>query len=129
MRLMRDETTPQLEALGLSPHDPWLLAEIERHHYPTLVVHKTGMPAPTVSQMLKRMETEGLVVRSLNSSDLRRYRFEVTEKGRRLMEQSQKLLLEAMERRLERLEPQQREQFAGLLDILSQETPEAIGRK
>lgn len=129
MRSMRDETMPQLEALGLSPHDPWLLAEIERHHYPTVVVHKTGMPAPTVSQILKRMESEGLVVRSLNSSDLRRYRFEVTQKGKHLMEQSQKLLLEAMEQRLQRLDPKQREQFVQFLDILAQEHPEAIGRK
>lgn len=129
MRGMRDETAPQLEALGLSPHDPWLLAELDRHQYPTEVVRITGMPAPTVSQILKRMEGDGLVVRSLDSSDLRRMRFEVTKKGKHLMEQSQKLLLGAMERRLERLDPKQREQFVGFLDILAQESPETIGRK
>jgi DNA-binding MarR family transcriptional regulator len=120
-RSMREETAPNLEALGLSPFDPLMLHAIDEHSYPTEVVRITGIPAPTVSQILKRLESEGLVVRSLEPSDLRRYRFSVTPKGRTLLKQTQKLLVAAMDRRLERLSPGQRTVFVELLEALAQE--------
>lgn len=119
-RDMREETMPHLEALGLSPFDPWLLSEIAKHHYPTEAVRIMQIPAPTISQMLKRLEADGLVTRSLDPSDLRRYRFDLTEKGKAILEESKNPMLAAMERRLERLSPEQREHFVGLLDILAQ---------
>lgn len=127
-RDMREETMPHLEQLGLAPTDPWLLSEIERHHYPTEAVRVMQIPAPTVSQMLKRLEADGLVVRSLDPSDLRRYKFTLTEKGKELLQQSQKYMLAAMERRLERFSLEQRQQFVYLLDILTEAKPEAVGK-
>lgn len=119
-RDMREEAMPHLEALGLSAFDPWLLAEIEKHHFPTEAVRIMQIPAPTISQMLKRLEADGLVIRSLDPTDLRRYRFDLTEKGKGLLQESQKHMLASMERRLERLTPEQRGQFVSLLDILAQ---------
>jgi DNA-binding MarR family transcriptional regulator len=119
MRDLRDETTPQLERLGLAPNDPWLLAGIEHRHHPTEVVRLTQMPAPTVSQMLKRLEAEGLLLRSLDPSDLRRYRFELTARGREVLRESRALLMGAMERRLARLSPQQQRQLHELLERLT----------
>jgi DNA-binding MarR family transcriptional regulator len=119
MRDLRDETTPQLERLGLTPNDPWLLAGIEHHHHPTEVVRLTQMPAPTVSQMLKRLEAEGLLLRSLDPSDLRRHRFELTARGREVLRESRALLMGAMERRLARLSPQQQRQLHELLERLT----------
>lgn len=120
-RGLREEVVPHLEHLGLAPTDPWLLAEIERHHYPTEAVRAMQMPAPTISQMLKRLEQAGLVVRSLDPADLRRYRFELTEAGRAVLEESRQHILKALGRRLERLNPQQRQQFAEWLEILARE--------
>lgn len=117
---------PHLESLGLSAFDPWLLVEIEKHHYPTEAVRIMQIPAPTISQMLKRLEADGLVVRSLDPSDLRRYRFDLTEKGKELLHASQKHMLASMERRLERFSPEQRRQFVELLDILAQSESEPI---
>lgn len=128
-RDMREETLPGLEQLGLAPTDPWLLAEISKHRYPTEAVRHMQMPAPTVSQMLKRLETDGLVVRSLDPSDLRRYRFSLTERGQQLLKESQKLLIAAMERRLRRFTSEQRRQFVELLDILAQSEPEKSGKE
>lgn len=125
-RDMREEAAPLLESLGLSAFDPWLLKVIEKHYYPSEAVHQMLIPAPTISQMLKRLEADGLVVRSLDPSDLRRYRFDLTEKGKELLQESQKHMLASMERRLERLTPDQRDQFVGLLDILAQSEPEAV---
>ncbi|WP_337867813.1 MarR family transcriptional regulator [Meiothermus sp.] len=120
-RGLREEAVPYLEHLGLAPTDPWLLAEIERHHYPTEAVRAMQMPAPTISQMLKRLEQAGLVVRSLDPADLRRYRFVLTETGQTVLEESRQHILKALERRLERLNPQQRRQFAEWLEILARE--------
>jgi DNA-binding MarR family transcriptional regulator len=120
-RGLREEVMPYLERLGLAPTDPWLLAEIERYHYPTEAVRAMQMPAPTISQMLKRLEQAGLVVRSLDPADLRRYRFELTQGGQKVLEESRQHMLKALERRLERLSPPQRQQFAEWLDILAQE--------
>ncbi|GIW29978.1 MAG: hypothetical protein KatS3mg071_0152 [Meiothermus sp.] len=120
-RGLREEVVPHLEHLGLAPTDPWLLAEIERHHYPTEAVRAMQIPAPTVSQMLKRLEQAGLVVRSLDPTDLRRYRFALTQAGQAVLEESRRHMLEALERRLERLSPTQRQQFAEWLEILAQD--------
>ncbi|MCS7059460.1 MAG: MarR family transcriptional regulator [Meiothermus sp.] len=119
-RELREEVTPHLERLGLAPTDPWLLAEIERHRYPTEAVRAMQIPAPTVSQMLRRLEQAGLVTRSLDPTDLRRYRFELTERGRFLLEESRKHILQAMERRLNRLAPGERRRFAEWLEVLAQ---------
>ena len=127
-RDMREETMPHLEQLGLAPTDPWLLSEIEQHHYPTEAVRIMQIPAPTISQMLKRLEADGLVVRSLDSTDLRRYHFDLTERGRSLLKESQKHMLAAMERRLERFSLEQRQQFVSLLDILAETKPEAVAK-
>jgi DNA-binding MarR family transcriptional regulator len=129
MRDLRDETLPQLERLGLAPNDPWLLAGIEHHHHPTEVVRLTQMPAPTVSQMLKRLEAEGLLVRSLDPSDLRRHRFELTARGREVLQESQALLMGAMERRLKRLSPEQRQQLHELLDLLTANPAQSIPKE
>ncbi|GIW25946.1 MarR family winged helix-turn-helix transcriptional regulator [Meiothermus sp.] len=120
-RGLREEAVPHLERLGLAPTDPWLLAEIEHHHYPTEAVRAMQIPAPTISQMLKRLEQAGLVVRSLDPADLRRYRFELTPAGRTVLEESRRHILAALERRLARLTPAQRQQFAQWLEVLAQE--------
>ncbi|MCS7069510.1 MAG: MarR family transcriptional regulator [Meiothermus sp.] len=119
-RELREEVLPHLERLGLAPTDPWLLAEIERHHYPTEAVRAMQMPAPTVSQMLKRLEQAGLVVRSLDPADLRRYRFALTEQGKALLEESRRHIQEALERRLKRLSPKEQAQLARWLEVLAQ---------
>lgn len=128
-REVREETLPHLERLGLAPTDPWLLSEVEKYHYPTEVVRIMQIPAPTVSQMLKRLEADGLVVRSLDPADLRRYHFQLTEQGKAVLEESRQCMLRAMERRLERLTPEQRRQFVELLDILAQGEPEKAGKE
>ena len=115
---------PCLEELHLSPFDPWLLAEVEKHHYPGEIVRTTQMPAPTVSQTLKRLEAEGFIVRSLEPSDLRRMRFEVTEKGKQVMAVSQKCMAQVLEHRLERLGPAQQQSFMQILGTLAEQATE-----
>lgn len=128
-REVREETLPCLERLGLAPADPWLLSEIAKYHYPTEVVRIMQVPAPTVSQMLKRLEANGLVARSLDHGDLRRYHFQLTEQGKAVLKESRRCMIRAMERRLERLTPEQRRQLVELLDILAQSEGEKVGKE
>lgn len=127
MRSMREESLPCVEKFGLSGFDPWVLGEIERLHYPGEIVRATQIPAPTVSQTLKRLEAEGFIVRSLEPSDLRKMRFEVTEKGRQVMQVSKKCMVQALEHRLERLSPAQQQSFMEILRTLGAES--AVERK
>ena len=92
MRDLRLEVSPAMDDLGLGPNDHWLLSAVDEYHYPTEIVNATKFPAPTVSQMLKRLEALGLVERSLDKSDLRRYRFDLTEKGRQAGETGRALM-------------------------------------
>lgn len=117
-RALREETFPTLEALGLAATDPWLLAELERHPYPSHLAQTTQIPPPTISQMLKRLERLGLVERRLEPQDLRRYRFELTGKGRKALGESQKAMQKALERRLERLTGEEKALLERILDRL-----------
>lgn len=123
MRDLRLEVTPALEEMGLAHNDHWLLCAVDEHHYPTEIVNATKFPAPTVSQMLKRLEALGLVERSLDKSDLRRYRFDLTEKGRQADEKGRRLMEAAVRRRLSRLKAREQQELIRLLDLMVQETP------
>lgn len=117
-RVLREETLPTLEGLGLAATDPWLLAELERHPYPSHLAHTTQIPPPTISQMLKRLERQGLVERRLEPQDLRRYRFALTDNGRKALGESQEAMQQALKRRLERLTEEERAFLERILDRL-----------
>ncbi|MBF6593685.1 MAG: winged helix DNA-binding protein [Thermaceae bacterium] len=122
MRDLRLEVSPALENMGLAHNDSWLLGAVDEHHYPTEIVNITKFPAPTVSQMLKRLEALGLVERSLDKSDLRRYRFDLTEKGRQANEIGRQLMEKAAHKRLSRLKPKEQQELIRLLDLMVQES-------
>lgn len=123
MRDLRLEVAPALEEMGLAHNDHWLLAAVDEYHYPTEIVNTTKFPAPTVSQMLKRLEALGLVERALDQNDLRRYRFDLTERGREANELGRQLMENAARKRLSRLEPAEQRELIRLLDRMVEETP------
>ncbi|RIH91342.1 homoprotocatechuate degradation operon regulator, HpaR [Meiothermus granaticius NBRC 107808] len=116
MRSLQLEVAPAFEGMGLAHNDHWLLATVDQHPYPTEIVNATKFPAPTVSQMLKRLETLGLVKRSLDPNDLRRYRFDLTEQGRQTNELGRQLMEKAIGKRLSRLEAHEQQELIWLLD-------------
>lgn len=119
MREMREEAVPHLEQINLGPLDAWLMKELHENHYPSGVAKNMQLPAPTVSQMLKRLEKEGFVTRSTESSDLRRFRFSITSEGLNALRQSQQVMVSTFEKKLERIADKDREQFAKLLETLT----------
>ncbi len=118
-RSLGEEVFPELEKIGLFPMAPWLLAMVAEHHYPKAILERVHLPAPTLSQMLRRLEAAGLVKRLMDQADLRRYRFELTEKGKEAQEAGRRCYQQALEKRLARLSKTERQEFARLLKILA----------
>ena len=58
------------------------------------LVRRTKLSAPTISVALNRMEAEGLVKRQSDERDMRVTRVFLTEKGRQLNENMQRLVQE-----------------------------------
>lgn len=81
--IMRSE--PDLRAQGLSSRLTLLLAAVRRFPHASDISRMLGLPAPTVSRLLKRLEADGMIVRQAEVSDLRRYHFEPTDKGRQAL--------------------------------------------
>lgn len=80
-----------------------------------------GLPPPTVSHMLRRLEAEGFLRRSLDPKDLRRYRLELTPKGEAALREAERLLEGALARRLARLSEEEQALLAQLLSRLEGE--------
>jgi DNA-binding MarR family transcriptional regulator len=80
-----------------------------------------GLPPPTVSHMLRRLEAEGFLRRSLDPKDLRRYRLELTPKGEAALREAERLLEGALARRLVRLSEEEQALLARLLSSLEGE--------
>lgn len=124
---MREEALPCLQGHGLSPLDPWMLVTLQHHPYPSEMVEITGMPAPTISQNLKRLEGAGFIERRSDPTDLRRYRFELTPQGLQRLEDGQRCFVAIMKQRLEALNPSERNLLLQLLErVASDPSPERI---
>ncbi len=119
-RALREEMEEGLEALGLSGLEAWLLRVVEGVPYPSDVARHMGLPPPTVSHMLRRLEERGFVERTLDSKDLRRFAFRLTEKGKVALEEAERLMEAALRRRLARLSPEESAQLLGLLSRLEE---------
>lgn len=119
-RALREETEPELAKLGLGGFSPWLLRVVQRHPYPMEAARAMGLPAPTVSQMLRRLEAQGFLRRSLDPKDLRRYRLELTPEGEKALAQAEALLEAALARRLARLTPKEQALLVELLSRLEE---------
>lgn len=119
-RSLREETEEGLEALGLSGLEAWLLRTLKRWPHPSAAARGMGLPLPTVSHMLKRLEGRGLVERALDPGDLRRFSFRLTEVGERALQGAEALMERALARRLSRLSPQEAQELLRLLALLEE---------
>lgn len=109
-----------LKALGLSGLEAWLLKVVESMAYPSEMARHMGLPPPTVSHMLRRLEERGFVHRSLDDKDLRRFNFRLTEKGRDALLEAEKLMEAAVSCRLARLTPEETARLIALLGNLEE---------
>ncbi|ADU50625.1 transcriptional regulator, MarR family [Thermaerobacter marianensis DSM 12885] len=117
------EATPCLERHGLFRMAPFALAMVRRCGTPSGVANALGLPAPTVSHILRRLEAEGWVVRQVDPGDLRRYRLALTPAGQEALAAARACLEAVMDRRLECLAPAERDALRRLLARLQEDLP------
>ncbi len=118
MSLIAD-VAPGIAELGLEVKELLALAEVEAHPYPAELASVMGMPKPTVTTYIKRLEAAGLVRREIDGADLRRHRLILTPEGRKTITRGFALISKAFGARLARLNSAQQSELATLLEKLN----------
>jgi DNA-binding MarR family transcriptional regulator len=123
----------QADLPGVSPTQVSALATIERAGPITLgeLAAVEGVQPPTITAAVGRLEEQDLVHRTVDPSDRRVHRVEISAAGRRLLEKSRSRKNEYLERRLRALSTEDRatlERAADLLEaVLSDEAESGSG--
>jgi DNA-binding MarR family transcriptional regulator len=76
-----EETAPVMARYGLHHKSLAVLALLEQTNTPQEISRLLGVPAPTLSHMLRELEEKGLIARSLDPQDKRRFRLRRTDEG------------------------------------------------
>ncbi len=120
-RLLRQEVEARLGPLGLSGLEAWLLKVLSQRPYPSEAARAMGLPPPTVSHMVRRLERAGFLAREADPEDLRRHRLRLTPKGARALRRAEALMAEAFARRASRLQEEERAELLRLFAKLEED--------
>lgn len=120
-RRLRQSAEPGLTISQLST-----LASVERHGPITLgdLARIEQVQPPTITVLTGKLETAGLVARTIDGSDRRIHRMNVTAEGARLLAQHRKRKDAFLEARLRRLSVDDRATLARAAEIM-----ESLGRE
>ncbi len=88
-------------------------------HGLTELANAQGVSQPGMTQLITRMEREGLVRRTANSDDRRAVLVEATAAGLELLERRRAERTDALQHMLDRLDPQDRAAIAAALPALA----------
>jgi DNA-binding MarR family transcriptional regulator len=100
-----DESEPALEGLGMSLKAFYLLDAVGDHPFPAELARKMHLPPPTVTYLVKQLESRGFLERRDEVGDLRKFRLVQTPAGKEALERGGKALGDVFEERLRRLAP------------------------
>lgn len=112
-------TSPLFHERGLPTAALYMLAAVSEHPFPSQMGREMGLPAPSVSRLLKVLEADGYLERETVPQDLRRYRFHLTGRGRELRAEARRRIEAALEAMLTRLNPEERMHLDRLLGALA----------
>ena len=105
---------------GLSPAQASALGTVSRLANPTLgeLAAAEQVQPPTVTRLVKSLESAGLVARETDSVDRRVVRVKITAEGRRTLQRIRTSKNAFLARRLDALDPTERAQAAALTRLL-----------
>ena len=105
---------------GLTPSQLSALAVIEREGPLTLgaLADQEKVAPPSITKVVAKLESIGLVARAVDPGDRRFVRVAVTAAGRSLLEDSRRRKTAWLTGRIRELGPGEREQLAAALDVL-----------
>ena len=98
------DAAPELDRHGLFRMAPFVLALVQDCGTPSAIAAELGLPRPTVSHILRRLQAAGWVSRHPDPDDLRRYRLTLTEAGQEALQAARSCLGAAMDRYTSRLD-------------------------
>jgi len=110
---------PLLRERGLPASTLWMLGAVARYPYPSELGRELGLPAPSVSRLLKGLEADGYVVRETVPEDLRRFRIRLTPPGEALVAEAHRCIESVLDGVLSRLAPEERAELDRLLGALA----------
>ncbi len=113
------EAAPEFSKLKLQPRMFSLLGQIERHPYPAALAETLFLPRPTVTFLLKQLESLRYIKREGDKADLRRFRFTLTCHGREALERGRGILAATIQQRFEALSAKEAGQFVEMLSKLT----------
>ena len=119
IQLVLDESAPALEGLGLTPKVFVLLASVEEYPFPAELARLMHLPPPTVTYMVKQLESLGMIERKAEPGDLRKFRLVITAAGRKAIEQGRESIGAVMTARIAALKPAEVVVFDRLVSSLA----------
>ena len=119
LQAILDDSAPALEGVGLTTKAFFLLSAVEEHPFPAELARMMHLPPPTVTYLIKQLESGGLLERRAEPGDLRKFRLVATEAGRGALNSGRAAIGAVMEARLARLAPEEIRPFDRVVERLS----------
>jgi DNA-binding MarR family transcriptional regulator len=114
---------------GLSPSQLSALASIEGHGSLTLgtLAERERVAAPSITRVVTKLVEDGLVARATDPTDRRSTRVQVTDAGRRLLDESRQRKTAWLHGRLQQLPTDDLARLVDALDVLESLTADEVG--
>src|SRR5258708_16213874 len=106
-------------ARGLAPRPFFLRGAVGEPPSPAVLARRMHLPPPTVTYMVKQLETKGLLERRAEPGDLRKFRLVQTVAGREALRRGTEALGLVLDDRLRRLDPEEVVLFDGIVKRLA----------
>ena len=115
--VLKNRVRPGMTEIGLTPGQPKILLFLSRQSccMQKEIAQALDIEAATVSQVLNKMAQQGLVQKSSPAERRRAESVSITEKGKKYLEEWQKLCRKVDEISLEGFTPEEREQLSGYM--------------
>jgi DNA-binding MarR family transcriptional regulator len=108
-----------LAKLYLEVKSFFLLSALEHIWHPTELAKHLFIPKPTVSFILKRLESRGYIKRNSVPSNLRMFELRLTSKGQKTLDEGRRIMNGVFEKYFSRLTIDERNTYASLITKLA----------
>lgn len=115
LTVVLDACSREMADLGLETKEFFVLAEVAASPYPAELAAKLVIPKASVTVYVRNLVAKGFLRRQIDDSDLRRHRLALTPEGAAARDRSLAALAAEFDRRLARIQPQDRSELQRIL--------------